>query len=559
VTIPKLSIATKLYAIFALMATITIALSMVAVSTARHHAKVTADFELDNTASWNLERLNALLHAALLEVREIATAQDNTEAAEDANELADLNEKMGAVLANWRLSMREQDTRDFSRISGHIAVFRSEMSELIRIAESQGLAAARDWIAQKKPLETQEALGKDIESLSHTYLERARLAYFAIRNEIDHTALALSGLAGFAVLLAFAGAYTIMRNVARPLAAITRVTVAVADGDGAVEVPFSERSDEIGALARSIGVFKQAMRHVKELSGTIAEDADSQKRNRARMSDEIARFSAEVEATLSDLGRIADQMLAASTKLAGAADEASAKTTRAEAASAEASSNVRDIASAADELSASVNEIDRQVAQSNEIATKAVNEAEATNVAVKELGDAAARIGDVVKLITDIAEQTNLLALNATIEAARAGEAGRGFAVVAGEVKALAGQTSRATEEISAQIAGMQRATMRSIQAITAIEHTIREIGNISAAIAAAVTEQGAATQEIARSVEVAAKRTEETASEVNRVGTATEDTRASANAVKVVADDLGHVAGRIRAQVDVFFDRLSA
>jgi methyl-accepting chemotaxis protein len=206
-----------------------------------------------------------------------------------------------------------------------------------------------------------------------------------------------------------------------------------------------------------------------------------------------------------------------------------------------------------------VNEIDRQVAQSNAIATKAVNEAGRTNLAVKELDEAAGRIGDVVKLITDIAEQTNLLALNATIEAARAGEAGRGFVVVAGEVKALAGQTSRATEEISTQIAGMQRATVRSIEAITAIEHIIREIGDISGAIAAAVTEQGAATAEIARSVEIAAKRTVETAEGVNLVGTATDDTRTSAGTVKTVADDLGSVAGRIRGQVDAFFERLSA
>jgi methyl-accepting chemotaxis protein len=206
-----------------------------------------------------------------------------------------------------------------------------------------------------------------------------------------------------------------------------------------------------------------------------------------------------------------------------------------------------------------VNEIDRQVAQSNAIAGKAVAEAEATNAAVKELGEAAARIGDVVKLITDIAEQTNLLALNATIEAARAGEAGRGFAVVAGEVKALSGQTSRATEEIRTQIAGMQRATSRSIGAISAIEQTIREIGNISSAIAAAVTQQGAATQEIARGVEIAAQRTVDTAAEVGEVGAATADTRASAATVKTVADGLGQVASRMRAQVDEFFDRLSA
>src|SRR6185503_1224370 len=168
-------------------------------------------------------------------------------------------------------------------------------------------------------------------------------------------------------------------------------------------------------------------------------------------------------------------------------------------------------------------------------------------------------IGDVVKLITDIAEQTNLLALNATIEAARAGEAGRGFAVVAGEVKALSGQTSRATEEIRTQIAGMQRATSRSIGAISAIEQTIREIGNISSAIAAAVTQQGAATQEIARGVEIAAQRTVDTAAEVGEVGAATADTRASAATVKTVADGLGQVASRMRAQVDEFFERLSA
>jgi methyl-accepting chemotaxis protein len=349
------------------------------------------------------------------------------------------------------------------------------------------------------------------------------------------------------------------RGVSRPIADLARVTDRIAGGEPNATVPHCDRQDEIGALARSIRVFQQAMLANAELNRTVSSDAEERARRQSAVSAEIARFSREIEETLGDLGHISAQMLTASHELASSADAASGKTGRAEAASSEASANVRDIASAADELSASVNEIDRQVAQSNAIAGKAVAEAEATNAAVKELGDAAARIGDVVKLITDIAEQTNLLALNATIEAARAGEAGRGFAVVAGEVKALSGQTSRATEEIRTQIAGMQRATSRSIEAITAIEHTIRQIGDISSAIAAAVTQQGAATQEIARGVEIAAQRTVDTAAEVGEVGAATADTRASAATVKTVADGLGQVASRMRAQVDEFFERLSA
>jgi methyl-accepting chemotaxis protein len=199
------------------------------------------------------------------------------------------------------------------------------------------------------------------------------------------------------------------------------------------------------------------------------------------------------------------------------------------------------------------------VAQSNAITTKAVSEAARTNDAVKELDEAGRRIGDVIKLITDIAEQTNLLALNATIEAARAGEAGRGFAVVAGEVKALSSQTAKATDEIGAQIAAMQSAAQRSIQAIAGIERTIREIGKISSAIASAVTEQGAATQEIARSAEVAARRTNDTAAEVVYVSEATENTRASATSVKTLADDLATAADKIRDQVDQFFRKLHA
>jgi methyl-accepting chemotaxis protein len=558
-TLPKLSIAAKLYVIFALMATTTIALSVVAVTAARHHAALTDEFESANAGTWNVERVNGLIYAVVMESRGVYMSDDIKTSKIYADGILKFNKQIAKVVVDWKKSVRGDDAELFVQFSKRIAQFIDFRRELARLGTEVSPAAGREWGDNDANRSVRKALNKDLDQLTEIYSKRATRVYSEINTGIDKTAMWLSLLACFAVLLATAGAWVISRSVAKPIADITRVTEAVAAGDASISVPFSERSDEIGALARSIGVFQRAMRSNEELNRTVRGDAEMRTQRQEQMSNEISRFSAEVEATLAELGRISDQMLAASTQLAGAADAASAKTASAAAASSEASSNVRDIASAADELSASVNEIDRQVAQSNAIATKAVNEAGRTNLAVKELDEAAGRIGDVVKLITGIAEQTNLLALNATIEAARAGEAGRGFAVVAGEVKALAGQTSRATEEISTQIAGMQRATVRSIEAITAIEHIIREIGDISGAIAAAVTEQGAATAEIARSVEIAAKRTVETAAGVNLVGTAAEDTRASAGAVKTVADDLGSVAGRIRGQVDAFFQRLSA
>jgi methyl-accepting chemotaxis protein len=557
--LPKLSIAAKLYAIFALMATTTIALAVVAVMAARHHKMLTDEFESANSGTWNVERVNGLIYAVVMESRGVYMSSDMKTSKVYADGIRKFDKQIAKVVEDWKKSVRGDDAEQFAEFSKRIATFIQFRDELARLGTETSPAAGRVWGDNDANRSVRKALNADLDKLTQLYATRATRVYSEISAAIDKTALWLSLLGALAVVLAIAGALMIWRGVAKPIADITRVTEAVAAGEASVAVPFSERKDEIGALARSIAVFQRAMRHNDELNRTVRGDAETRAQRQEQMSGEIARFSAEVEATLSELGRISDQMLAASNQLASAADAASSKTESAASASAEASSNVRDIASAADELSASVNEIDRQVAQSNAIATKAVNEAGRTNIAVKELDEAAARIGDVVKLITDIAEQTNLLALNATIEAARAGEAGRGFAVVAGEVKALAGQTSRATEEITTQIAGMQRATVRSIEAITSIEHIIREIGDISGAIAAAVTEQGAATAEIARSVEIAAKRTVQTADEVSQVGTATEDTRSSASTVKTVADDLGSVAGRIRGQVDAFFQRLSA
>jgi len=396
--------------------------------------------------------------------------------------------------------------------------------------------------------------------LATTSATMLALALLLMSGSVGRTVIWLLALGGVVAAGLGAAALAVLTvEVLRPLARITRVTAAVAGGATGVTIPYAERGDEIGALARSIATFPEALRHNAMLAKSISEAGEARERRQELIATEIMQFSADVEATMAELGRIADTMLATATHLSSTSDQASSRTATAAASSNEASANVRDIAAAADELAMSVSEIDRQVAQSTAIATKAADETVRTNKAVQQLDEAASRIGHVTRLITEIAEQTNLLALNATIEAARAGESGRGFAVVANEVKALAGQTAKATEEIAGQIAGMQRATDLSIDAVTAIERTIREIGEISEAIAAAVTQQGAATQEIARSVETAAKRTSETAEQVRQAGRATVDTSEDAGRVKTVSDDLGAVARRIHHQVEQFFQRLRA
>lgn len=557
--LPSLSLATKLYAIFGLLAISTVALALVAISNARQQAAQAGQFESAFLGSMNVERVNALIYAVVMDSRGIYMSPDVQTAKKFGEGLLKFNNRIGAVVQEWQKSVPPEDAAQFGEFSKRIAQFQEFRKELVRRGTEISPAAGREWGDNDANRNVRMALNKDLDALANLYADRSKKIFADIETGIANTAYWMTILGTLSVLLAAFGAILIWRSFVRPLAEMTRVTKAIASGEANVGVPYQSRRDEIGALAGSVAVFEQAMRRNEELNKTVSSDVAARARRQEVMASEIGRFSTDVEGTLSQLLTLSENMRMGAQQMASIVANTSDGTSRATSASAEASANVRDIASAAEELSASVMEIDRQVSQSHAIALKAVNEAERTTATVKELSEAAGRIGDVVRLITDVAEQTNLLALNATIEAARAGEAGRGFAVVAGEVKALAGQTQKATEEISTQISGMQQVTERSISAIAAIESTIREIGTISGAIAAAVTEQGAATQEIARSVETAASRTSETAEQIKYVNDATEQTNRQAGAAREVADELGGVASRMRAQVDQFFDRLRA
>jgi methyl-accepting chemotaxis protein len=402
---------------------------------------------------------------------------------------------------------------------------------------------------------------EQVNNLVHTVLMDARRSESAsadITRGIETSPWFPIAIGGAAILLAGLGATVIRRAVARPLAEMTRAAREVAEGAHTAAVPYRGRNDEFGELARSIGVLQEAMRRNEELKrGNQA--AEGRARRQERISQEISRFSADIEATLRELGHISEQMLTASAQFSEAAERAATRTANATGASKETANNMHYIASAVEELVASMKEIDRQVVQSNKISTEAVAETERTSNTVKGLDEAATRVANIIKLIGNIAEQTNMLALNATIEAARAGSAGRGFAIVAGEVKGLAGQTAKATKDISSQVDAMQGATLRSIYATAAIEKTIGQLGEISGTIVKALAAQGAATQQIAGSADIAARHTAETANEIKRLGEATAGTHATATEVKTVAHDLNRVTGRIRGQIEQFFQRLQA
>jgi methyl-accepting chemotaxis protein len=558
VTFPRLSIAGKLYAIFGLLASTTVGLAVVDVINSRQQAAIADEFESAFHGSMNVERVNALIYAVVMESRGIYMSPDIPTAKKYGEGLLKFNSRIGDVVKEWQQRVGPAEGAQFGEFSKRIAQFQEFRRELVKRGTEINPAAGREWGDNDANRNVRTALNKDLDALAQFYANRSKQLYAQMEQNITSTAYWMSILGVFAVILSGVGVLVIWRGCIKPLADITHVTTEVAGGHD-IEIPHRDRKDEIGALAGSIAVFQKAMLTNGELNKTVSQEAEARAKRQEMMSQEISQFSADVESSLSELLSLSGDVRQGSQHIAEGVSTTSGLTQRAATASTEASANVSDIASAAEELTASVQEIERQVSQSNDIAMKAVAEAAQTNVTVKELNEAAGRIGDVVRLINDIAAQTNLLALNATIEAARAGEAGRGFAVVAGEVKALAGQTAKATDEITAQIAAMQSATERSIEATNAIERTIREIGDISGAIAAAVTQQGAATQEIARSVEIASTRTSEAAEQVSGLNQIAETTSSHATSARGVADNLGVVASRIREQVDHFFKRLNA
>jgi methyl-accepting chemotaxis protein len=462
--------------------------------------------------------------------------------AEDLAKIAGFDRAIDKTWADYMAtSLTPEEKALADRFTVELAAYRDIRGRVVGLMTGGDLAAARPLVEREgsKAFSALTATNRELIALQVRVAEEE---HQAADSTYSSTRLMMMLVIGLGLAAALAVTVLIIRSITVPVAASIQVMERLAADDILVEVIGLERRDEIGEIARSVQVFKQNAIDKKRMEAEAAEsEARAEAARKADMNRLAGEFETGVGRMVNEVAQASSDMETTAQTMSALAAQVSAQAGAVAAASEQAAANVQTVAAASEELSSSVAEIGRQVGESAHVARDAVTETAHTDAIVRGLAEAAGRIGEIIRLINDIASQTNLLALNATIEAARAGEAGKGFAVVAGDVKNLANQTARATDEIAQQINSVQTETNRAVEAIRSVSATIARIDEISAAIASAVEEQSAATREIARNVEEAARGTQEVSSNIGGVTQAAQETGSAAASV---LDTARHLAG---------------
>jgi len=467
-------------------------------------------------------------------------------------------------LATWELFFKAY--RSFEEKLGALLVDAPVKARLGDLVKGYSSTLAQ-WNRQSQNI--QKSLADVIETSQQLVPQSQTIIAMAERHTEASTAMLaqsqrqtrnfIIGVGAAAVVIGLIFSWWIGRSITRPLNGLTAAMTQLATGDTTARIPATQAKDELGAMARTVIVFRDTMIERERLTAGEAA-AHRQRESRAEaIAATIARFESSVDQALAKVRDAANRLEITSTQLHSAADQVSAESRTAEERVGVASGNVTAAAGAVEELAASIGEIAGQTNRSTEVATRAVKDARRTVRTMSELGEAATRIGEVVGLIQAIAGQTNLLALNATIEAARAGEAGRGFAVVASEVKSLAGQTAKATEEIANQVGAIQSAVADAAQAIEQVNTIIEEISGIAGTVAVTVEEQNRAVASISEGVNRASMEARTGAEAMSRLAGTSRDARSTAADVKSLADTLSQEAESLNTEVRRFLSDVEA